>query len=166
MNQSMHKWNLLLALTLLGACGGLDGTASEDDGAFGEEEVETMEQALSRASAEGEELAAAIPASGTLECGQSATIHSNGTGNEQRCEIEYENTCGASNLSLHGPLQFSPVINLKLEETTNNNTASASFIVRAGHRLKMNCCPNQDKDRYCRYEITGCETLEADEDAK
>ena len=160
MNCQKRTLSFLFSIMTLSACGGLDGTTSVDDGAFGEAGLETMEQALSRESAEGQGLAAAIPAKGALACAQSQTIHINGTENEQRCEVDYENTCGrSSNL-------FSNGTRLDLAETINNNTASVSFVVPAGKHLIMNCCLSNDKDKYCRYEITGCVTLEADDDAK
>ena len=104
-------------------------------------------------------LPAAIPAKGTLECGQGQTIHINATENEQRCTVDYENTCGRStNL-------FSNGIRLDLRPTLNNNTASASLNVPAGKRLEMNCCAHIDDNKYCTYEITSCVTLEDDADA-
>jgi hypothetical protein len=59
MNCQKRTVSFLFSIMTLSACGGLDGTTSVDDGAFGEAGLETMEQALSRESAEGQRLAAA-----------------------------------------------------------------------------------------------------------
>ena len=166
MNCQKRTLSFLFSIMTLSACGGLDGTTSVDEGAFGEAGLETMEQALSRESAEGQGLAAAIPAKGKIWCNdRPVNIYSNATQADKDCEIEYSNTCGDKSelftRVIGGGAGTGP--RLQIQETPEDSTADVSIRVPAGSELVFKCCGEGGGGR--KYESV-CVAAETQDDAK